>query len=63
MRKRVETVKEQIDSRYIVATQEIHCGGCGRFLGFQAIAWGVIKIKCPNCKSWTTLDICPENKE
>lgn len=40
-------------------TQEIHCGGCGRFLGYQAIMLGVIKLKCPNCKEWTTIEIMP----
>ena len=41
-------------------TQEIHCAGCGRFLGLQAVVWGVVRIKCPNCKEWNTIDIQPE---
>jgi phage FluMu protein Com len=49
-------------SNQMVETQEMHCQGCGRFLGLQAIAWGVVKIKCPNCKEWNTIDISPENK-
>jgi len=51
---------EQIDRSQMVATQEIHCPGCGRFLGYQAILWGVVKIKCPRCKEFTTIDIRPE---
>jgi len=39
----------------------MHCQGCGRFLGLQAIVWGVVKIKCPNCKKWNTIDISPEH--
>ncbi|MGQ9545935.1 MAG: zinc finger domain-containing protein [Dehalococcoidia bacterium] len=46
--------------RMIIPAQEIRCGGCQRFLGYQAIAWGAIKIKCPNCKRWTTLDVSPK---
>jgi len=51
-----------ISKSQMVETQEMHCGGCGRFLGFQAIIWGVVKIKCPNCKEWTTIDISMDHK-
>jgi phage FluMu protein Com len=44
----------------MVQTQEMHCVGCGRFLGFQAIVWGMVKIKCPTCKEWNTIDINPQ---
>lgn len=46
-----------ISVRQTVQTQEIHCIGCGRFIGFQAIVWGAVKLKCPRCKEWTTIDI------
>ena len=48
-----------------VEAQEMRCPGCGRFLGFQAIIWGLVKIKCTNskCKEWTTIDIRPEKGE
>lgn len=48
----------------MVQTQELHCQNCGRFLCYQAIVWGIIKIKCPNskCKEWNTIDISPEHK-
>lgn len=52
---------EQIDPKKMVATQEMHCPACGRFLGFQAIIWGLVKVKCPRCKEWTTIDISPEH--
>lgn len=39
---------------------EIHCVGCGRFLGNAAIVIGVIQIKCPKCKKWTTISNWPE---
>lgn len=55
-------VKEQLDTKRLVATQEIHCPGCGRFLGAQAIVWGVVRIKCSNCKEFTTIDIQPEKQ-
>jgi len=45
----------------MVQTQEMHCQGCGRFLGLQAILWGIVKIKCANCKEWHTIDIRPED--
>ncbi len=53
----------KVDDKTYIPLQEIHCKGCGRFLGFQAIVWGAIKIKCPNskCKAWNTLDISPES--
>lgn len=52
-------VKKDIGKNQMVQTQEMHCSGCGRFLGFQAIVWGVVRIRCPNghCKQWTTIDI------
>lgn len=55
---------KDIAQNQMVQTQEIRCSGCGRFLGFQAIVWGMIKIKCTNskCKTWNTIDISPEHK-
>ena len=52
----------EVDKDYIIPLQEIRCPGCGRFLGYQAIVWGAIKIKCTNskCKKWLTLDISPK---
>ena len=46
----------------MVQTQEMHCVGCGRFLGYQAIVWGIVRIKCSNskCKQWNTIDVRPE---
>jgi len=44
----------------MVKTQEIHCAGCGRFLGYHAIIWGMIKVKCPACKEWNVIDIRPD---
>jgi len=51
-----------LGKKYMIPAQEIRCPGCGRFLGYQAIAWGAIEIKCTNskCKQWITLDIAPE---
>jgi len=45
-----------------IPAQEIRCPNCSRFLGFQAIAWGAIKLKCPNskCKRWIVIDISPK---
>lgn len=39
---------------------EIHCVGCGRFLGLSAIAVGAVQILCPKCKSWTTVSNWPD---
>lgn len=49
--------------KMMIPAQEIRCPGCGRFIGYQAIAWGAIKIKCTNskCKKWITIDIAPES--
>jgi LSD1 subclass zinc finger protein len=47
---------------YGIPAEELRCPGCHRFLGYTAIAWGAIKIKCPNCKKWTTIDISPKKK-
>jgi len=51
----------EIDKEYMIPLQEIRCPGCGRFLGFQAIVWGAVKIKCTNskCHQWVTLDVAP----
>lgn len=50
----------QISVGQQVETQQLHCIGCGRFLGFFAIVWGALKIKCPRCKEWTIIDIQPQ---
>ncbi len=52
----------KVDDKQMIPLQEIRCPGCGRFLGFQAIVWGVIKVKCTNskCRQWVTLDVSPE---
>ncbi|GAH68141.1 unnamed protein product [marine sediment metagenome] len=56
----IETA-EEIGVNQMVQSREIHCAGCGRFLGIEAILWGVVKIKCPNCKQWNTVDISPQD--
>lgn len=58
-----ETNVVDIDKNRMVQTREIHCPDCGRFMGWQAILWGTMKIKCSGCKQWIILDINPENKE
>ena len=35
---------------------QIRCIHCGRFLGFEAIIVGIVKIYCKNCKGWTIID-------
>jgi phage FluMu protein Com len=49
-----------VGDNYIIPLQEIRCPGCQRFLGYQAIVWGAVKLKCPNCKAWVAIDISPE---
>lgn len=59
-----KTLNKPADDRMaksqMVQTQEIRCPGCGRFLGKQAIVWGLVQLKCPNCKQWITLDVRPD---
>jgi len=45
----------------MIPAERMVCPGCGRFLGYQAIAWGAVKIKCTNskCKKWITIDVSP----
>lgn len=62
MRKVKDTTENKLGKNQIVEAQEMHCGACGRFLGYQAVLWGMVKIKCPNCKEWNTIDISPEHK-
>jgi len=35
----------------------VYCSGCGRFLAYEAIVEGVLRIKCRHCKGWTSLAI------
>jgi hypothetical protein len=46
----------------IIPARELRCPGCNRFLGYVAIAWGAVRLKCPNskCKKWVTLDVSPD---
>jgi phage FluMu protein Com len=55
-----KTRDKRLHDNQMVETQEMHCQGCGRFLGYQAIIYGVITIKCRNCKQWNTIDIRPD---
>jgi phage FluMu protein Com len=41
---------------------EIHCIQCGRFLALAAIAIGIVQIKCPKCKAWTTVSNWPDEE-
>lgn len=58
----------EVSDQYVIPFQEIRCPGCGRFLGYQAIVWGAVKLKCTNSKcrdvdggkTWITIDISPE---
>lgn len=51
-----------LDGKSMVPAQELRCPGCGRFLGYYAIVWGIVRVKCTNskCKEWVTIDISPE---
>lgn len=42
-----------------VIPDEVHCVKCGRFLGFAAIAVGVVQIRC-KCKAFTTISSFPD---
>lgn len=37
----------------------VRCPKCGRFLCYQAIVVGAVRVKCRGCKIWVTLDIIP----
>ena len=60
MRKQSNINKGDSELHNIVQAQEMHCPHCGRFLGYQAIVWGMVKIKCSKCKEWTTINIMLE---
>ena len=49
----------------LIKAERIVCPGCGRFLGYQAIAWGAIKLKCTNskCRQWVTIDVSPHKND
>lgn len=53
---------QKLHKNQMVETQEIRCPKCGRFLGYQAVIWGLVKLKCSNskCKEWVTIDIHPD---
>lgn len=53
--------EKDISANQMVQTQEIHCSSCGRFIGYQAIILGTIKIKCPRCKEWITIEVMPKS--
>lgn len=46
----------------IISASPVRCPACGRFLFYEAIAWGAIKIRCTNskCHQWLTLDVSPQ---
>lgn len=63
MSRRAVRIQSQIDqSRQpaMLQVQELHCAACGRFFGYQAVIYGIVKLKCSKCKEWTTIDIRPD---
>jgi phage FluMu protein Com len=40
--------------------EPVRCPQCGRFLGYQAIVAGAVRIKCRKCKMWVTAEFMPE---
>ena len=56
------TATKKLYKTQMVETQEMRCPKCGRFLGYQAVIWGLVKVKCANskCREWVTLDIRPD---
>lgn len=59
----------EVDEKHMIPLQEIHCPKCGRFVGYQAVVWGAVKLPCTNSKcrdvdggkTWITIDITPED--
>lgn len=47
----------KLTDKQMVETLPFYCPGCGRFIGYQAIVWGSIRVKCPRCKQWVMIDI------
>ncbi len=39
--------------------EKMRCPQCGRFLAYQAIVVGALKVKCRKCKVWVILEIIP----
>lgn len=33
----------------------IRCTYCGRFLGYECVKVGMVRLKCKGCKMWTTI--------
>jgi hypothetical protein len=44
-----------------VEMEPVRCPKCGRFLCYQAIVAGVVRIKCRKCKLWVTSEFLPDN--
>ena len=53
----------RISENLTVEAQEVRCGGCARFMGFQAVAWGHASYYCHICKEFTTIEVNPEKDD
>jgi phage FluMu protein Com len=42
--------------------EPVRCPKCGRFLCYQAIVAGYIRIKCRKCKLWVTTEYIPKSE-
>jgi len=38
----------------------VHCSGCGKFLAYEAIMKGVLRVKFRKCRNWTTIVVSEE---
>ena len=57
-----KATRKVIKKRIEKELNPIYCSGCGRFLAYEAIVEGVLRIKCRHCKGWSTLDIQKDSK-
>jgi ribosomal protein L44E len=53
----------KISDNLTIEAQEVRCGGCQRFVGYQAVAWGHASYYCHICKEFTTIEVNPEKED
>lgn len=57
------TEKVEKQGRYPIKWTELHCPGCGRWVGDYRIIWGQSRFYCKPCKKTVTVGVMPEEDD
>lgn len=55
--------EQEKQGTYPIKWTELHCPGCGKYLGDYAIIWGKARYPCRKCKKPVTVGVVPDEED